>query len=336
MWTEHKDCKRLVSEVWRRSFYGCPMSILSQKLKALKSELKVWNKLVFGNVHQKVDQAMTELDSVQKLVSSSGPSDSLAAQELQAQTELQHFLNLQESLYKEKARLNWHSYGDRNSTYFHKIAKIRHSSKQMTMLRKDGVIHDDPADIENIVLSYFSDIYASENTCVDNNLIANSIQASVSIEDNCILTQIPSMEEVRAAVFAFNGEGAPSPDGFSAFFFQHFWDIIALDVFNSVHQFFTTGWIMPNLNSNSLVLIPKTPGADTIDNFRPIALANFHFNIITKVLADRLAIVAPKIISEHQRGFIKGRRIGECICIASEAINLLDNRSFGGKLSHQV
>lgn len=88
MWTEHKDCKRLVSEVWSGPLSGCLMFIISQKLKVLKSELKVWTKLVFGNVHQKVNQAMAELDSIQNLISSSGPFDSLIAQEFQAQTDL--------------------------------------------------------------------------------------------------------------------------------------------------------------------------------------------------------------------------------------------------------
>ncbi|XP_019430034.1 PREDICTED: uncharacterized protein LOC109337509 [Lupinus angustifolius] len=62
-------------------------------------------------------------------------------------------------------------------------------------------------------------------------------------------------------------------------------------------------------------------------------MANFHFKIITKVLADRLASIAPKIISTQQRGFIHDRRIQDCICLASEAINLLDYKTFGGNIA---
>lgn len=51
------------------------------------------------------------------------------------------------------------------------------------------------------------------------------------------------------------------------------------------------------------------------------------------MLVDRLAIIAPNIISDQQRGFIRGRNISDCICVASEAVNMLDNRSFGGNLS---
>jgi len=39
------------------------------------------------------------------------------------------------------------------------------------------------------------------------------------------------------------------------------------------------------LNSNNLVLIPKTLNSDTISQFRPIAMPNFKFKIISKILA---------------------------------------------------
>jgi len=37
-----------------------------------------------------------------------------------------------------------------------------------------------------------------------------------------------------------------------------------------------------------------------MDNFRPIALAKFKFKTITKILADWLAVMAPKFISPNE------------------------------------
>ena len=87
------------------------------------------------------------------------------------------------------------------------------------------------------------------------------------------------------------------PDGFSGAFFHAFWYIIGDDVFHSTLQFFTQLRILPGLNSSLVTLLPKFKGADSIEQYRPIALANFQFKIITKILADRLAIIASKIIS---------------------------------------
>ncbi|KAK2449352.1 hypothetical protein QL285_008554 [Trifolium repens] len=133
-----------------------------------------------------------------------------------------------------------------------------------------------------------------------------------------------------------NKEGSPGPDGFGAFFFQTYWEIIKDDVSNAVLEFFNTNWIMPNFNSNTVVLIPKVEDADTISQFRPIAMANFKFKIISKILADRLATILPNIISNEQRGFIKGRQIKDCICLTSEAINMLHNKVYGGNLAIKI
>lgn len=68
-------------------------------------------------------------------------------------------------------------------------------------------------------------------------------------------------------------------------------------MFNSVIYFFLHNWILPGLNSNAIALIPKFPEAEKIGDYRPIPPANFQFKIITKVLADSLAKIAPKIVS---------------------------------------
>lgn len=84
-----------------------------------------------------------------------------------------------------------------------------------------------------------------------------------------------------------------------------FWDIVGNDVCKSVMQFFESGWLMPNMNSHLVLLILKVPSADKIEDLRPIALTNFQFKIISKVLDNRLASIAPKIIRNQQKGFIK-------------------------------
>lgn len=64
-----------------------------------------------------------------------------------------------------------------------------------------------------------------------------------------------------------NSQATPGPDGFGGCFFQTYWDIVSLDVFNAVMQFFTQGWILPNYNSNIVYLIPNFPRADHIESY---------------------------------------------------------------------
>ena len=84
------------------------------------------------------------------------------------------------------------------------------------------------------------------------------------------------------------------------------------------------------------MLIPKVPGPRVMGDYRPIALDNFQFKVITKILRDWLAIITVRIISIEQRGFIRDRKISECVILAYEAINLLDKRQYSGNIALKV
>lgn len=215
------------------------MYIVSQKLKNVKSELKHWNKFVFGDVNLKVHTAMAALDSVQQKISEEGFSDKLQVEEHMAQTDLQQSLNFQESFWKEKSRLNWHSYGDRNTSFFHRVTKFRQASKLMSVLKKSDTIIDDPDALAKHVVDYFYELYASSNDSVPNDLVQKVMPSLVSEEDNFSPTKTPAYDEIRQAVFDMNGSGAPGPDAFGGSFYQDFWDIIGEDVCKSVCNFLT-------------------------------------------------------------------------------------------------
>jgi hypothetical protein len=221
-------------------------------------------------------------------------------------------------------------YGDRNTSYFHRVARVKAATKQISMIKHGDITYTDAPSIEGHILDYFTGIFHSPNHCVPNDLVPSCIPSLVTLEDNDMLCKVPSASEIKAAVVDMNVDGAPGPDGFGGHFYHHFWDIIANDVVLAVQELFLHGKLVSNLNSNLIVLIPKVPGADNMGDFRPIALANFQFKLITKILAVRLSLIATKIISEQQRGFIQGCHISDCVIIASEAINVLNCRSFAG------
>lgn len=84
------------------------------------------------------------------------------------------------------------------------------------------------------------------------------------------------------------------------------------------------GYLPSGLNSSYVVLLPKKDKVVNATDFRPIALANFLFKIISKTLASRLGSVVTKIISPNQFCFISGRSIHDCVVLGSEGINRLN------------
>ena len=110
-------------------------------------------------------------------------------------------------------------------------------------------------------------------------------------------------------------------DGFPMEFFQEFWEIINMDLLEVVKESLQNKKMLHALNCTLLTLIPKKEGVDNLDSFHPIALCNVVYKIITKLIANRLKICLPVVISEEQGGFVAGKKILDGIVIASEVIH---------------
>ena len=215
MWFYHNDCSNYINSVWNKQVFGSPIQILSQKLKLLKGELKTRNKNIFENIHTLVKNSMQKLDFIQDEINIYGYNDSLMKQEKDANIELEAPLNMEEAYWSEKARIKWHSEGDRNTAYFHRTAKIKQAYKKITTLRVDDNIISDQDQIANHVVSHFS----NENVVQDSGIIEDVIPSLVIDDTNKLLTMLPLREEIHNAVFIMKKDSSPGPDGFGAFFF---------------------------------------------------------------------------------------------------------------------
>jgi len=83
--------------------------------------------------------------------------------------------------------------------------------------------------------------------------------------------------------------------------------------------------ILKSLNSTFLALIPKEEEANTPTKFRPIALCNVIYKIISKFVANRMKPILLGLISEEQSGYVEGRQILDNILLAQEMIHTLNS-----------
>ena len=114
---------------------------------------------------------------------------------------------------------------------------------------------------------------------------------------------------------------APGPDDMNAFFYQKFWHIVGDDVIAAILDFLNNGTMLPKINYTHIVLIPKIKTLKRISDYRPISLCNVIYKIISKVLANRLKLILPHMISSNQSSFVLGRLITDNVLVAYETLH---------------
>ncbi|GJR63333.1 RNA-directed DNA polymerase, eukaryota [Tanacetum coccineum] len=130
-----------------------------------------------------------------------------------------------------------------------------------------------------------------------------------------------SRDEIRLAVWNCGENKSPGPDGYTFEFFRKYWNFIGPDFYEAVEYFFETGLSSKGCNSSFVALIPKVADAKFVNDFRPISLIGSVYKVVTKVLANRLALVIADLVSDTQSAFVANRQILDGPFILNEILH---------------
>lgn len=174
--------------------------------------------------------------------------------------ELNHAYLEEEIYWKQKSRVMWLRAGDRNTRYFHGIAKGKRVRNTINSIQdENGVTQRGQRSIAQVAESYFQQLYASAGD--SQQLIEQAFQGylpKVTPEMNSELTRAVTEEEVQRAIFDIGPHKAPGPDGFSAVFFHQHWDEIKGDIIAEVQRFFSHDEFDTAHNHTNICLIDRS------------------------------------------------------------------------------
>ncbi|GJZ67194.1 RNA-directed DNA polymerase, eukaryota [Tanacetum coccineum] len=263
---------------------------MKKKLQLLKFAIKVWSKEARSRTRKKKTIIHHKLLEVDKIIDQGMCNDDVISIRTNLLNEIQELNSLDAIEISQKAKIHWSI--------------------------EDGVKHE--------FLSHFRKQFSppdSPRFCFDY-VFPNKL-SSDQVED---LEHNVTYEEVKRAIWDCGTNKSPGPDGFTFKFFHEFWATIDQDVFQAVLEFFESGLIPRGCNASFIALIPKIQDAKLVKDFRPISLIGSIYKIITKILANRLCLVLPSIISEVQSAFVSNRNILDGPFLLNELLSLCKHK----------
>ncbi|CAA7045734.1 unnamed protein product [Microthlaspi erraticum] len=269
----NEEVKLIVEKAWKTY----PNANIDHRISNCRRAIIQWHRQNHRNSQQRIEMKRKELEEA---MSSNVSSDNLI---FQINKELKESYQAEEEYWRQRSRQMWLSLGDKNSGYFHAATRGRRARNNISVIEdENGSPVYEEESIGKVITSYFADMFTSENG--DRAETVNqSLSSKISEETNAKLIQIPTPEEVSAAIFSIHPDKAPGPDGFSASFFHSNWETVGKDIIQEVQLFFTSG------------ILPRA----------------------------RLHPILNELVSENQSAFVPGRAISDNVMITHEILHFL-------------
>ena len=123
------------------------------------------------------------------------------------------------------------------------------------------------------------------------------------------INKLINEKEIEIAIDSLNSEAAPGLDGLTAEFYKIFKKTILTDLYELFNNIFLKGKMPKSMREAIVKLLYKKNDHKYIKKWRPIALLNTDYKILSKIIVNRLIPIFENYISPQQNTGLPGRRI---------------------------
>ena len=120
----------MVEVIWKKDYGNSIMKQVWCKLMDLQHVLKQWNRKEFKYLGMQIEMARLEIAKVQDQLNEKA-TDELVVKENELLIKLEKWPMIEESVFRQKARIKWNQLGDANNKFFSSVIKERTQKKQI-------------------------------------------------------------------------------------------------------------------------------------------------------------------------------------------------------------
>ncbi|KAJ0479479.1 putative RNA-directed DNA polymerase [Helianthus annuus] len=306
-----------VKRIWDTHVDGVPQFQVVKKLKLLKSPIR---ELLFqqGNLHKKVETIRRDLDSIQLEIDSNPMNADLWKQEAKLSADLQVACLDEERFLKQKSKVEWLCAGDANTKFFHASLKTRnHMTRIEAISNSQGVLFQGE-EVPKVLVHHYENFLGLEDN-ITRQPTYDLFDKKFRNEDANHMARPVTSEEVKLAMFSIGNDKAPGPNGYTAAFYKHAWQIIGPDVSKAIMDFFGSAYsveLMHNYHRNigpprCAFKVDIQKAYDTVDwSFLKHVLSGFgvHSKMIHWIMMCVSTPTYSICVNGETHGYFKGKR----------------------------
>ncbi|XP_070054708.1 uncharacterized protein [Nicotiana tomentosiformis] len=129
----------------------------------LKETLKQLNNQEFNSIGHKIQLSRNKLEGIQAQMPLSGNNTEAILQENAAKLELKKWLEFEESVLKQKSRIQWFKLGDSNTSYLYACVKNKQAKNHICRLTNSvGQILQSAIEVEEEILNFYKKNYLGD------------------------------------------------------------------------------------------------------------------------------------------------------------------------------
>nr|GEY17098.1 hypothetical protein [Tanacetum cinerariifolium] len=247
---------------------------------------QAWSSFTHNDSNSK-NYILKTLGDIDKALDNGSVLDELLVKRMELLNKYHELKQLDSKDAVQKAKVKWAIEGDENSKFFHRIINKRRSQLAIRGDFVNGDWHTEPSLVKDTFLDHFSNRFKQPSSARFK--LSLHFPSRLSSDQVLDLDRNISSDEIRAAVWDCGENKSPGPDGYTSEFSRRYWNVIV--------------------------------DAKFVTDFRPISLIGSVYKVVTKILANRLAMVISDIVSNTQSAFVAKHQILDGPFILNEVLS---------------